>query len=603
MRACRYLTRLFVGFTLTTLVVLVLAMTAPAVSAQVTLRSEISPKSGGTDDLFLFTVTVEGAQTPATPRLSGDNDFETKLLGPRTSISIINGVVNSRISYVYHLTPKREGTLRTPKAEVLVDGKILSADPIDVSIGRAHSGQGKAPSGSQVPDDLIVLRQTATPASVYQGQQVVYALSIYTRVDLSDLAMEDLSTDGFWQETIAENQRTSRQLYNKEYTVVEVTKALFPLRSGPIELPVRKMSAKIPTEPRRDDSLIFDPFNDDFFKQFFQQVELRPVTVTSNDLKVDVKPLPPVPAEFKKFSPSVPIVGETSLKVEYPLNAMNTGETKTLSVEVTSEGNLNPLKTLPIEVPPRFKLYDERPEVRLERHNGKLITRKTFRYSVVPLTPGLARIPAIKLTFFNPQTGQYETATSSDIAFPVRGENLATSVTQDQTVGQTNEDVQTSSSSVPTMAPLPIAPALEYEEQTLVERISSYISVQLAILIFAGICGIGFISLFSAKSSSQTEEKVVSTAGLQQVSTVKELEAFVREVLSTKLSKNAETSSMDELRARVTTSLSDKNLALALRSLLDDIEVYSYGGAPHGAADDILPLKERLAMILMQWRA
>jgi hypothetical protein len=239
----------------------------------------------------------------------------------------------------------------------------------------------------------------------------------------------------------------------------------------------------------------------------------------------------------------------------------------------------------------------------MERHNGKLITRKTFKYSVVPLTPGLARIPAIKLAFFNPQTGQYETAASSDIAFPVRGDNLTTSATQDQSATTSGDELSTSAPAVPTMAPLPIAPDLEYEEQTFIERISSLISVQLAILIFAGVCGIGFIALVSSKSTTGNEEKVVSTAGLQQVSTVKELEAFVREVLSTKLSKTAENSSMDELRARVTTSLPDKNLALAVRSLLDDIEVYSYGGAPQGAADDILPLKERLAMILMQWRA
>lgn len=600
MRAYRYLTRLLVEPILAALVFVASATTA---SAQVSLRSEISPKAGGTDDLFLFTVTVDGAQAPTTPRLSGDNDFDTRLLGPRTSISIVNGVVNSRISYVYHLTPKREGTLRTPKAEVLVNGKALTAEPIEVPIGKAHTGAGtKGSSSSQVPDDLVMLRQTASPTSVYPGQQVVYALSIYTRADLTELNMEDLSTDGFWQETIAENQRSTRQVNNKEYTAVEVFKALFPLRSGTIEIPIRKMTAKVPAEDPRDESLIFDPFNDDFFKQFFHQVELRPVTVLSNDLKVDVKPLPPLPADLKKFSPTVPIVGETTVKVEYPLDAINTGETKSLMVEVVSEGNLNPLKTLPIDLPPRFKLYDERPEVRLERRNGKLITRKTFKYSVVPLTPGLVRIPAIKLAFLNPHTGQYETASSSDIAFPVRGESLATSASQDQTTTTQSDDVNSTSSAIPTMAPLPIAPPLEYEEPSLAERVTGYVSVQLAILIFAGVCGLGFIAVFSTKGNRGTEEKVVSTSALQEIHTLKELEGFVREVISTKLSKGAENSTMDELRARVAKSLSDKNLALAMSSLLDDIEVFSYGGAPNGTGDDILPLKERLAMILMQWR-
>ena len=575
-------------------------LTGTTASAQVSVKSEISPKGGHKDDLFLFTVTIEGARTAPLPTLTDDSDFDVTLLGPRTAISIVNGVMKSRISYVYHLTPRREGTLRTPKVHVQVEGEDLSAIPLEVPIGVGHgtnSIQGKD-SG-----DLLFLRQTISPTTAYEGQQVVYTLSVYTRVDLNELNIEEPTNDGVWQETIADNQRSMRHVNNIEYTTVEALKALFPLRSGSITIPARKLKAKIPdASTRSDDAFSLDPFSNGFFQQFFDQVQFKPVTVTSNELNLEIKPLPAMTAEEKKTAPPVAIVGPTTMKVDYPLDVVNTGETKTVTIEVSSEGNLNTLKTISLDVPSRFKVYEERPEVKTDRRSGKLVTRKTFKYSLLALSPGLARIPGAKLTFFNPEKGDYEVLTSSDIAFPVRGQDLSASNNQPaQASAQQPQDVP-SSSVVPTMAPLPIAPPLEYEEAGIVERLSSYVSVQFALLVLAAVCGVGCIALFGVQRKPTEEKKEISTSALNEVSTMKDLEAFVRQVIASKVSRISENSTMDELRSRIAAALTDKNLALSISSLLDDIEVYNYGGHPDDRDREVQTLKERLGIILMQWR-
>ena len=146
-----------------------------------------------------------------------------------------------------------------------------------------------------------------------------------------------------------------RHVHNIEYTSLEALKALFPLRSGTITIPARKLKAKIPDERTRNRGTSrFDPFSDNFFQQFFDQVEFKPVTITSNELTLNVKPLPPMTAQERKTATAVTIVGPTSIRVNYPLEAINTGETKTVSIEVISEGNLNTLKTIPLEMPSRF---------------------------------------------------------------------------------------------------------------------------------------------------------------------------------------------------------------------------------------------------------
>lgn len=584
---------------LLSLIVALLCLLAPSVgTAEVSVKSEVSPRSGHVDDLFLFTITIEGSRSAPPPVLTDDSDFEVTLLGPRTSITVINGVMNARVSYVYHLTPRREGTLRTPKATVAVDGKAMMVIPLEVPVGASHVKNNPT---HQDGGDLLFLRQTVSPTSAYEGQQVVHTLSVYTRVDLSDLSIEEPTNDGVWQETIADNQRSIRNVNRIEYTAVDSLKALFPLRAGPITIPARKLKAKIPDQRDLDSSFTFDPFSAQFLQQFMNRAELKPVSVTSNELTLEVKPLPAMTEEQRKTAPPVAIVGPTSIRVDYPLDAVNTGETKTISIEVTSEGNLNTLKTIPLNVPSRFKVYEERPEVKTERRGGKLVTRKTFRHSLLSLSPGLTRIPGAKLTYFNPQTDSYEVISTSDVAFPVRGQDLSANAAQPAAAPQAH-DHQRSSGVVPTMGPLPIAPPLDYEEPGLIARVSSYVSVQFALLVLATVCGIGCLALVATYKKPTRDTSEVSTAALQEVSTLKDLEAFVRHVIASRLSRVSENSTMDELRSRVASALPDKNLALSLSSLLDDIEVYSYGRQPADAEGTVQTLKERLALILMQWR-
>lgn len=591
---------LTVTMLLATVLLATVLLAATSASAEVSVSSEISPKSGHKDDLFIFTVTIKGARTAPPPALTDDSDFDVTLLGPRTAISIVNGVMNARISYIYHLTPRREGTLRTPTVRVNVEGRDLSAIPLEVPVGAAHGSNSVQRKDS---GDLLFLRQTISPTTAYEGQQVVHTLSVYTRVDLNDLNIEEPTNDGVWQENLAENQRSMRHVNNIEYTTVEALKALFPLRSGTITVPARRLKAKIPDEnTRSDSSFSLDPFNNSFFQQFFNQVEFKPVTVTSNELTLEVKPLPVMTAEEKKSAPTVAIVGPTTMKVDYPLDVINTGETKTVSIEISSEGNLNTLKSIPLEAPGRFKVYEERPEVKTDRRSGKLVTRKTFKYSLLALSPGLARIPGANLTFFNPEKGSYEVLTSADIAFPVRGQDLSASNAQPVQANSQQPQGASSSSVVPTMEPLPIAPPLEYEEPGVVERLSSYVSVQFALLVLAAVGGIGCIALFGVQRKLPEEKKEISTSALNEVTSMKDLEAFVRQVIASKLSRVSENSTMDELRSRVAATLPDKNLALTINSLLDDIEVYNYGGHSSDRDHEVQTLKERLGIILMQWR-
>ena len=57
------------------------------------------------------------------------------------------------------------------------------------------------------------------------------------------------------------------------------------------------------------------------------------------------------------------------------------------------------------------------------------------------------------------------------------------------------------------------------------------------------------------------------------------------------------------LRATVLKAVGDRDLALALRSILDDIELLQYGSPQLGSAKNLESLKERLREALGRWDA
>jgi hypothetical protein len=596
------------------------AFAGPAVT------SEITPRSGGLDDLYIFTVTIEGAQTQSPPQLSGGTDFSLQLLGPQTSISIINGTVRSRAAYIYQLKPKREGELSTPRVEVTINGSIFSAAPITVEVQGGAAANAPSGAGGRGEPDRVSLEQQADPEEVYQGQQVVNTIKLRTRVELQGLTFDDLTADGFWQESLADRKLTTPEyIRGTEYTVVDIRRALFPLRSGTIDIPVRSAVTKVAVRRKSSTGLPgFGLFDDDFLGSIFQAVELQDLSLASNKLTVRVKPLPTPPDALHTVVGNSPLVGATSVEVQYEVDAINVGESKTVSISVVTAGNINPFKSLELVAPTGVKIYSEQPKTEHNRDSAELISRRTFRFSVVPLRPGLIRIPGVQVPFFDPLKGEYQIAKSSDIAFPVRGQaiveptpapgssNAVGGGSSPLAVGPGSAAASSASSSERLSQPLPTlpaiasappraAPALTYEEPTLLEQLSEQISLQLAILALASVLALTVV-VWVVTRLRPSDGSSGELAALADTQSSADLEAAVRAAAVRRLTGAQLESTLDQLRALVAAQVRDQELALAIRSLLDDLEVVRYGGGGEASQGDLKGLRARAREVLRQWR-
>lgn len=560
-----------------------------------TVRTDISPKSGSISDLYLFTVTIDGAQERSTPQLKAGGDFTVQLIGPKTSVSIINGEMHTQQSYVYQLTPKREGTLQTPEVQVSVNGTSLTGEPLSVLISGAARAAPVAP-----PGDELFLHQSATPQDVYQGQQIVNTIGIYASINVQGVTIDDAVADGFWQEVLSDNNSSRKIIKGKEYASLELSRALFPLRAGDLVISRRKANAKVPVSRRGGIGALLDPFSDDFFNNFFEPPQLREVPLQSNEIKISVKPLPSLPQELAKSSPGLAIVGPTSLSVDYSGNVIKAGESKSISIKVSSEGNLNPLKTIPLTAPPSgLKLYEGQPQVKHKISGGRLVTEKTFTYTAIPLHGGTFRIPAVSLAYFDPSSATYRALTTSDIAFVVEGapgpgsEERAPS--SSPATSSDNANQPNNPGLLPTLPPVPIGPALTYHEKTRWESFSERISIQLALLILAGTIALVSIAALATMGSRAQRPRKRLTNQLNGVKDLSALELYIREWLADRFPEAHNSATWDELRAIIRTRVSDKSIMLALIAVIDEIELNRYGGTGGASIDN---LKERVSQIL-----
>ena len=567
-----------------------------AAHAEVSVRAEVSPQAGDTDELFTFAVVIEGARSAAAPELVGGADFSVRYIGPNSFVSIINGSVTARTSHIFQMTPRRKGELLTPGARVTLEGRTFDVEPLKVQVAK---GKPAPPGGGKPGESEILFRQSATPSSAYEGQQVINIVDLYTSVSLAELAPIDLTTDGFWQEPISDGDRSQRNVNGRPYEAIQFTKALYPLASGTLIIPARRFRAKAVRPPRGGGGAPFDPFDpfaNDLMSQLFQRPEFEEVSLRSNQVTLTVKPLPAPPPDIQPLLGSSTLVGETVISVDSDVSLGRVGESKTITYHVATEGNINPLTELPFVAADGLKVYPERPETRRERRGGKLVLHRSFPFSVVPLKPGLIRIPPIRLAYFDPESGKYAVTASKEVSFAAQGESLL------DEKGKPRSGGSGSVSPLPTLPPLPFGPDLQYEEASLFERLSAAVSLKAALLLVSALLGIWLLVSLGSRLRRTPPPEGLAAADLDRAQTLGELEDFLRRLAIHRIPSLRADATLDEIRARVSAQIQDPDLSLTVRAVFDELELLRYGSPGQAQnGDGTERLKSRVRELLSLW--
>jgi len=139
---------------------------------------------------------------------------------------------------------------------------------------------------------------------------------------------------------------------------------------------------------------------------FFQQRQYQQFSVSSTQPTIEVRPLPPAPADFSGA------VGAFKISSKIVPRNPTVGDPVTWTVQLSGTGNWPDIAGLqPREVSRDFQVIQ--PKAKRTHAEGKLFDATLSEDVVlVPTKPGVYSLDPVHFTYFDPKTGSYETLTA-----------------------------------------------------------------------------------------------------------------------------------------------------------------------------------------------
>ncbi len=377
-------------------------------------------------------------------------DFEglRVVTGPMTStsssIQIINGQMSRTYSqtYTYVVVATREGEVNLGPATVMVDGKQHRSNALKINVKQTASSGQQTPSTSQprqqdqpqqaeITDKDLFLRAVVDKREAYVGEQVIITYRLFTRVPISNISVNKLSSfPGFWVKNLLEDRaplQQSRQVIDgEEYVVADVRKiAIFPQRAGKITIEPMELEAtaqlRVTPDPRRPRDPFESFFSDPFFSRNIRNVQQ---IMVSNAIELEIKPLPFAgrPQEFGGA------VGQFSIQASIDRNELKTNEAINLTYTLTGTGNIE-LVDIPMpQLPHDFEVFEPRITSQARTSATGVSGTRKVEYLLIPRSPGSFAIPAVNFSYFDPRRKEYISLQSQSFTIEVeRGTDEAAS--------------------------------------------------------------------------------------------------------------------------------------------------------------------------------
>jgi hypothetical protein len=312
-------------------------------------------------------------------------------------MTLINGEPSQSVSFVYQVTAKRPlspGEYPLPRGQIVIEGNAFNLESPKITIEASPAGRRKGP---------VDFAQVVENLSPFEGEQLTYRCELVSSADISNALLEETTLPSFFREDFPEQKQVVRRVSNSR--VFSVREAIYPNKVGEITIPQRSLTAKVkvPANSQEKWGALFD----DLWTDVFDDFNFKPIKITAQEVKLNVRPLPPKSAEFSGYTP----VGKTTVTAKMDRAEIKAGETALIEVEVQSEGNLKPLEfDFSKILPKHLRVYPERAEVVNTLKDERVIQKKYFRAAIVPEYGGNYQIASPRINYFDPKTGEYQVA-------------------------------------------------------------------------------------------------------------------------------------------------------------------------------------------------
>lgn len=389
------------------------------------------------------------------------------LSGPSTStssnIQYVNGRMNRNfsVSYTYVVQAGNKGEVTVGPATITVEGKTYESNSLSIKViadanagnatTRSNNGQSSNQDNSGIlQDDDVYVTSSVSNSNPYIGEQIIVTYRIYTKVPVSNLTIDKLSSfNGFWSKSLMDDNNQYKQsteiINGEEYVTAEINKvALFPQKTGTLEIDAFEATCNVQLRVRSNSRRSNDPFesffNDPFFNRNVKNVTAK---LKSKPITINVQPLP----QQGKPDDFTGAVGDFQFTSTIDRTQLTANDALNLTIEISGKGNID-LLTLPeVKFPVDFESFDPKITTKVNTSPSGLTGRKKFEYLAIPRNPGNFTINPVSFSFFNPKTKSYEHFTSNTYPITVEkgtgnGNNITYSATSQEDIRFIGKDIR-----------------------------------------------------------------------------------------------------------------------------------------------------------------
>jgi hypothetical protein len=389
------------------------------------IEAVATPNPVGSQEMLAYTIRVQGANladidTPEPP-LTSNLALQRPTPATERNVSFSDGKLTRSVTFRWTYEPVRTGSARIYPAKVVVRDDSYETAAIDIEVVAQSQRSQRPPSpapnaanppsrgGSEAPSSQssgvsnrdLFIRAQPTTRQVYQNEQLIVTYRLYFRDGIqlrhSRLASAWDAT-GFWREELNVDSRPiprTTAIDGRSYqTIVLKRAALFPTRSGSLNVEPLEIETEARAAPRYDPSAPFYTPSDRY------QTE----SLASEALRIEATPLPnDAPPSFNGA------VGSFRMRARIDSAEVQVGQPVRLRIQIEGAGNIATMQPPAIEPPDAFEVYDPKEQTSINRDGTRIRGTKTFTYVLVPQTSGMYTVPPITFSFFDPEQAQYRT--------------------------------------------------------------------------------------------------------------------------------------------------------------------------------------------------
>ena len=456
------------------LILLIIISVLMAQAGYAALQASIDRAVVYNGESFTLTISTDSRQREMPDLALLEKDFRILGTGSSQQVRVINGVSSIKTSWNIQLQAKAPGQYHIPSLRV---GKELT-NPLQVTVSEPPVVSG-AESGEHA---FVEVEITAPDGQVYLQQQILFTVRLLFDRRLLDGSLSEPAPEHALVEQLGDDSRYSTRRNGKPFQAIERRYAIFPEKSGQLELPPVRFSGRFASpektnqSPRPVDPMLERFFGGDPFSRSFDRGVA--VTLQSKSLSLDVLPRP---SDYtgKHWLPAASLELNDSWVAQPP--EFKVGEPVTRTIAIKAKGVLAPMLPKPdfAEVE-GVSIYPEQPQTETRTDGSWVYAESRHVISYMPTRAGQLTLPALTMSWWDTEAAVMRTAEIPEWSMSVQPGD------QPQTA-QAEAPEDTGASVIPEQQSDPVLPDESHQQENDSEYVLDKIQQQWLLLILAAV--------------------------------------------------------------------------------------------------------------------